>query len=630
MHFTRLTDTEFTLLFSFAAFLAVVFYLLSFRRRIAVVATEPIWRKILGRRRTPFRKLLALLLQILVLFLLSLASAAPEKTGKEPLPPVAQVVILDGSASMSALDGKVKRIQRAEDLLKKIIESMGPRDRLLPMAMDDRCRPLTAWSGDKKTLLQSTGNLAVSLVPEDFPRCIDFAQRALDADSFGTGFKKRIAVISDHFHHLPNNAPYPILQTSVGTSMDNMAITAFEIHLRGQAASGYEVFVQISNFGSRPKRVTLSIHTEKSLLGQEVLFVASHQSSTRTYFLKQLDETKIMASITSAKAKNEVDGFSPDNRAYALLQKRQRPKVLLVTDGNLYLEKALELDPSIEVQVSNQASISSTLIDSAQVVVSDGLCLQASKPSIYFSPHEDSNCVFQGSDEIEFPELFPIMGEHPVTKGVTLVDIRINKARHLVPTRYDTVLMQDKDGPLVIAHQQGDEKFIAFGFDVAQSDLPLRIAFPILIHNCVWWLLGQQEQETNHAPIVGSTVFLPYWAGFQTTITGPDGKPVHPLRLGSKTLFRPRSPGFYELSSGGHSSMIAVNFHRPGESLLSSEKVVDQDSVNWQAGPPPRMLVEGFDTTKTNKARNQWPSILLAVAWLLLFDWVFFCFRILF
>ena len=72
MRFVGLSATEFTLLFSSAAFLAVVFYLISFRRRTAVLAAEPIWRLVLGRRRTPFRKLLALLVQILVLFLLSL------------------------------------------------------------------------------------------------------------------------------------------------------------------------------------------------------------------------------------------------------------------------------------------------------------------------------------------------------------------------------------------------------------------------------------------------------------------------------------------------------------------------------------------------------------------------------
>ena len=53
MRLFGLTPTEFTLLFCAAALLAVIIYLLAFRKRTVVVAADPIWRKIVGKRRTP-------------------------------------------------------------------------------------------------------------------------------------------------------------------------------------------------------------------------------------------------------------------------------------------------------------------------------------------------------------------------------------------------------------------------------------------------------------------------------------------------------------------------------------------------------------------------------------------------
>lgn len=630
MHFTGLTNTEFTLLFSSAAFLAVVFYLLSFRRRTAIVATEPIWRKVLGKRRTPYRKLLALLLQILVLFLLSLAMADPRTSQQDHFLPVAQVMIVDTSASMNALDGKNRRIDRALELFSKVTDAMGPRDRLLPVVMDDRCRPLTAWSGDKKSIREAAKNLTPSFVPEDFQSCVDFAQRALDSDAFGEGFRKRIAVISDHFHALEQKTSYPIVQTSVGRAMDNLAITAFEVRLRGGAASGYEVFVQLSNFGSTKRQLTLSIHTEKSLLGEEVLSLAAKATLSRSYFLKELAAPGIMASITSPKGRGGADGFPLDDRAYALLPSMQERKVLLVTDGNLYLEKALQLDPSLEVQVVKPSEFTQALTDDVQVVVFDGPCVDVDKPAIYFAPQAGGSCPFESSDEVEFPQLFPVSGDHPVTEGVTLVDVRVNKARHLVLLRGDKELMQDKNGPLLIVRENGEKKSIAFGFDITQSDLPLRIAFPILIHNCITWFMGEHKDLGGDAKIVASTIWLPDWARNNCFITDPKGRISHPVLLGSRSLFRPRFPGFYDISSKDHVLKLAINFNRPQESSLASMSASGSAGFTWQAGAPPGALILGFDTTQTRHTPKQWPTVLLVAAWLLLFDWLFFCFRILF
>jgi hypothetical protein len=79
--------------------------------------------------------------------------------------------------------------------------------------------------------------------------------------------------------------------------------------------------------------------------------------------------------------------------------------------------------------------------------------------------------------------------------------------------------------------------------------------------------------------------------------------------------------------------VVAVNLFKPGESDLMGDRRTSPDRVRWQADSSPDSLsavLSGFDKTEHSQPPLQWPLLLLAAAWLMLFDWVFFCFRILY
>ena len=44
------------------------------------------------------------------------------------------------------------------------------------------------------------------------------------------------------------------------------------------------------------------------------------------------------------------------------------------------------------------------------------------------------------------------------------------------------------DEPLVIAAQKGERRWVAWSFDLLDSDLPIRVAFPLMISNTLQWL----------------------------------------------------------------------------------------------------------------------------------------------
>lgn len=632
MRFFGLSPTEFTLLFAAAAFAAVVFYLLSFRRRTAVMAAEPIWRRVLGRRRTPFRKLLALLLQILILFLLALALADPRFERADPAPPVAVAVVVDTSASMSTVEGDQQRIDLARSLVERMAAALGPRDRMLLLAMDDRCRPLARWTADAGVLQRAAAGLSAGAMPEDFGAAVAFAASALRARPSDDGLQRRLVVIGDRFHPAPaGELPGELLQVRVGRARSNLALTAFDIRRRSGAARGHEVFVEVTNTGRRDRRARLSLHTTEKLLGAEDISVPGRAGWARSYFMEPVAADRLMATLTGRGGRSRVDRFSLDDRAFALLPERRQRRVLLVTPGNLFLEKVLALDPSLSLEVVAPEAFAPGRLASVQAAVFDRFCPPSDKPAIYFAPPEQPGCPFGLGEAVTEPDLLPLRGDHPVTEQITLVDVRIGRARRLLPEPGDAELLADDGGPLVIARQAQGCKRVAFGFDLMRSDLPLRVAFPMLMHNCLVWFLGEQVDMGPAEHAVGSWTRLPDWVGADTRILAPDGRRVEALVLGGRRLLKLRQPGFYVLEQAARRAVVPANFLQPSESSLPGGGPPGPGRLAWAPeAPVPEALMAGFDKEIPPEPPLQWPVILLAVAWLLLFDWVFFCFRILF
>ncbi|MFC1654732.1 hypothetical protein ACFL2F_02905, partial [Myxococcota bacterium] len=339
---------------------------------------------------------------------------------------------------------------------------------------------------------------------------------------------------------------------------------------------------------------------------------------------------RVMATITAARGGGPADGFVLDDRAYALTPEQNIRRVVLVTSGNLYLEKALELNPSVGLKVVKPERYRPSVLAGAQAVFFDGICPPAPIHAVYFNPPGGSGCPFVFDREIQSPALLPLRGDHTVTRGITLIDVQVQQACRLLPEPGDVELLSDDGGPLVIARERDSVRLLGIGFDVSKSDLPLRVAFPILLHNVLDWFLGEAALGGFNDSSVGDLMELPAWVDPEEGIEDPAGGRVAPREVGDKLLMRPRLPGFYSAEKGKSRWVAPVNFHLEDESIPAGDRRESDDRVRWRTGEPPARVVAGFDKAEYPEPPLQWPVILLAIAWLLLFDWIFYVFRILF
>jgi len=163
-----------------------------------------------------------------------------------------------------------------------------------------------------------------------------------------------------------------------------------------------------------------------------------------------------------------------------------------------------------------------------------------------------------------------------------------------------------------------EQRLAAFAFDVAETDLPLRVAFPLLMANTLQWLAGERE---GLAPSVraGDTVTL---RPEQTVLGAPQrtitASPAESSATAARHSFRPLRNGWYlaREENSDRTSWLAVNTFSEQESDLQFEAATPAPPQFVSA---PRVLSLAAVTT--------WPLwTYLALAALVLFStewWLF-------
>jgi hypothetical protein len=178
--------------------------------------------------------------------------------------------------------------------------------------------------------------------------------------------------------------------------------------------------------------------------------------------------------------------------------------------------------------------------------------------------------------EIEAPHLFLAPRPHPITQHVTFQGARLAKAQRITLHQPATVLASSADGdPLVVLVDQPDRQALCLAFDVLDSDLPFRNAFPLLLRNAVAamhheapsWLraeyaIGEPVRTTRPLPAGTSSVKVGVARGGETVEIDA------PVRDGSITFSDTAHAGAIRMVVGDETSYAVVNLNAPDESRI--------------------------------------------------------------
>jgi hypothetical protein len=206
--------------------------------------------------------------------------------------------------------------------------------------------------------------------------------------------------------------------------------------------------------------------------------------------------------------------------------------------------------------------------------------------NLFFIAPPRSTEFFSVTGQTDFPALRPAPGEEPLLRNISLSEVSVLKAVKLAPGTWARVAVDGDSGPLLLAGERDGRRVVVLAFDLHQSDLPLQVAFPLLISNVVGYLApGSGAEAAQLAP--GQPLAIPVDASItDVRLTKPDGEVVRVAPQNGQAIFADTAQlGPYVVEQRQGERLVgrrryAVNLFAPDESKIAPQTGLNVPQVS--------------------------------------------------
>lgn len=556
------------LIWLLAALPIIAFYILKTRLRRRPVSTLLFWDQVFEQKRQRslwqnLRHWMSLLLQLLLVGFLGFALADPlwnsqEDTGQD------LILVVDNSASMRAVDpdsGK-SRLALAIEQAGDVAGTLRAGDNIALVTAGGSVRVVVGMSDFAPTVQDALLEIQPTDGPTKIGEAIAAARRLASDDE-----KRRIVVFSDGcvenrqalrqtqtatqsevadetIDQANEDGDYSVAMLTgddvrwmqVGQSQDNVAITTFQVRRSTVDPIGYSLLVEVKNYSSEPVETRLTLNLDDALVDVIPLEIEAEGA-----FKKQIDSTSQSGGVLTGKLKID-DALELDNSARAILPQRPEiPVKLIAADDSesYYLSRVLESIPLVRIvdaEADPRSDDDATMLTIFAGVVPDsipdGPVLLVDIPESGPKMGEADQPAWVLGDKIENPIIAKQEKQSPLLRHVQLQNVILAGGRDLDvgdALGTPTTLLETASGARVcVSIERSEGRILLLASDLDTSDLPLRIAFPVLMTNAMNWFF-RETGEIQPALATGQTTDVPWDVakdgGLQTAnLVSPSGE----------------------------------------------------------------------------------------------------------
>jgi Ca-activated chloride channel homolog len=596
--------------------LVLLLHSLRLRRREVRISAVYLWEELLRERRSTLGmskllRSLLLLLQILGIAALTFGLADPFAR----LPSTKEgdiVLVLDASASMRSTSRGEERFARAREVALDLVQRLHPKSEMAIIYANSRPTLKLPFTADRTLLKQTLEGLSASDEPGDLPKAVHFGRSLLGGDRTG-----EVLVLSDDSDpQLPDllAGDKPVRTLPVAGGERNVGITKFEVRPRVNRPGDYEILVNVANFSRQPESFELVLSLNwKTLRRTHYTFAAGERQSL------------IFPYAGAANGVAEVvlelnDDLSADNRAATVLSDRPPVWILLVSRGNYFLESLLAGHVNASVNVVSSVSPSSfeQQVRGNHIVIMDGL----EPPPLLFGNFllintTAPNLPIAVKGSADAPSVVDWDMTDPILRSVQLRDLQVRRAQVVEVGEGVKPLLYANGSPLISTLDTGRLRAVHLGFDLLDSDLPLRVAFPVLMANILEWLSPQHGTFVSHQVQAGEPYLIELDGSTpEVTVRKPSGDWVKVSVTENPLAFRDTSQvGIYTVRVGKKTQRFAVNLVSREESDILPKSVERQAEVPFVVG----------SSTQESVKQPLWPYFVVLAFGLTLVEWYFWC-----
>lgn len=544
--------------FAFAAAIPVVivFYLLKRKRVVKLVSSTLLWQKFLAETQAsaPFQRLRhnwLLVLQILLLLLAVLALARPYFAGQTTASQL-RVLILDASASMQATDVAPSRFENARAEALRWIDGLREGERMVIVQAAANAEVKQSETGDKSALRRALQACA----PMDSPtRLVPALRMAESLVRDRTGAE--IHLFSDgavpELKEFENKA-LPLVFHRFGKDANNIGIVTLDVRAHPDDPSRRALFAGIANYSTNTVQTEVEMRFEGQLLETRPLTIQPGETARQVFDVSQSADGVFTLNLTGK------DDLAADDQA-AIVSLLSRPaRVLLVTGGNSFLEKAIRKAGNVEVVRAPSLTDDARQYD---IVVLDGVTPAVWPRGNTFAIRVAATNWFDGFTRVETPPVVDWKATHPLMRYVGLDTVAIKESLVARTPAWASAIIETSQGSMAVAGEVDRRRVLWLGFDTLDSNWPLRLSFPIFMANAVDWLNPAVEKTRQLLVKAGDPFRLPLSGPVpDSKLTLPDGttRPL-PVESGAREIIFGETyrRGVYHLNAGTNATVFCVN-----------------------------------------------------------------------
>ncbi|MDP4094690.1 MAG: BatA and WFA domain-containing protein [Bacillota bacterium] len=551
----------------------IVLYLLKQRYEDFKVSSLYLWEEVLRdiEANAPWQKLkknILMFLQIAAAVLLTFALARPYldigggKSGSA-------LVIIDTSMSMQANDTTPTRFEAAKREASGYISNLKPGTKVTLINMGSNAVIEENLNSDKSSLLDRISSLKVTNGTANTEEAASLVQSIVKQYP-GTAvslFGDQNLVIPDvninFYNQSKNGHNYAV--TLLSHTVTQNSVTALS---------------RLANFSSADTSLPVSLYVDGRVFDAQNINIPAGQTAN-IYWSKIPSNAKMLECRI-----DKNDCLPMDNSAYNALNPAQESKVMLVTEKNIFIEKVISLMNNIKLFKSSTDK-SDSYLKGYDLYIYDGFLpekLPADGNILVFNPPRNNFFTVEGdikNPSVEKPE-------SSLFNYITDFSFSIAKAKKLEVPEWGKPVLDSTEGTIAFEGNLENKRIAVLGFDLHDTDLVLKPAFPIVMTNLFEWLVPSKMKNTDNIYSDQGIEFNLNPKAVEASVTIPSGKSISlapPFPVG--VFDRTDETGLYTLTqktgSGSESFYFTVNTPSDMESNLSSQTQAVQKNSSTSA-----------------------------------------------
>lgn len=574
----------------------IMLYILKRKYKEEVISSSLLWKEVYKNTRanTPwekFKKNIMLLLQIIIILSIILALMSPFiSIGGKSYKNV--IIVIDNTASMNTIYDDIKsRLEQGKTLAKEYLNSTKDGTNTYIISYDGTSNLLLNGDFNKSNAASIIDKIIASYSSGDISDVVSFVKAI--GDGIGEEYEaliftdKQVAIsdINGRIVYLGNSG--------LNASVDNVSHKFVDDKVK--------VIANVTNNGDSLYEGDFSLYNGEELVAVQGVTLQVGESKTLSFELDSLNSDYLKGELS------RKDILIEDNTYYHVVNENKVKKILLVTDENVFLEKAFGIIENTEVYKTNDVS-NITENDEYDLYVFDNKMpkVMPNKGSILFI-NPNSNEFFNVVEGGEIGQATAVKGS--VSSYLEDTQFTLSEYNIIETPYYGTNILTIDNNSIGFKGEINDRKIAALSFDLHSTDFALKKEFPILIYELGEELISTGMVSSNNFRTGEKIVVKSSDFESEINVAYPNGD-IKGLKSGEEVNGE-LALGIYKINQNDNKESFSVNFPTSSESDTSVETIGENDNIVHGKSN----LKSGFNLT---------PIFILLAMLVVAFEWILY------